>query len=288
MNTLIQILDRTTDFFTRKGIPDPRLDAQYLLAHELGMSRMDLYLNYDRPLTEPELDRLRTLVARRAKREPLQHILGDTSFRGHRILCDSRALIPRPETEELVELALLHIQKNPVQRVLDIGTGTGAIALSIALENPDVQVVALDISQDALDLAVENATLHHVHDKIEFKKSNLLSDLDPLERYDLIVSNPPYIPQKMLSDLQPEVQKDPMLALNGGEDGLDLVRKLLQQIPAVLNPEGLALMELGEQQIELLQQEWDQGLWPSWQRFVGQNDLQGVERFMSSAIAKDC
>lgn len=156
--TVLEILNRTKAFFEKKGVPDALLDAQYIISHGLGMkSRMDLYLNFEKPLTPAELDVLRPLVARRAAREPLQHIVGDTSFRGHSIKCDPRALIPRPETEELVDMAKKSLENVAAPFIVEVGTGTGAIAISCAKEIEAAHVLATDVSEEALALAKENA-----------------------------------------------------------------------------------------------------------------------------------
>jgi release factor glutamine methyltransferase len=172
MNTVLEILNKTTTFFQHKGVPNPRLDAQYILAHGLKMKRMDLYLNFDKPLSEHELEVLRPLVARRAKREPLQHIVGSTSFRGHEIHCDRRALIPRPETEALINV----IKEIKPHRVLDVGTGSGCIAITAALELPETEVNAVDISLKALAVAKRNAT--NLGANVNFYRSNLLEKIE--------------------------------------------------------------------------------------------------------------
>ena len=156
--TVLEILNRTKVFFEKKGVPDARLDAEYIICFGLGIKkRMDLYLNFDKPLSAAELDKLRPLVARRANREPLQHIVGDTSFRGHTIKCDTRALVPRPETEELVDMAKDRLKEVANPFIVEVGTGTGAIAIACAKEIPGARVLATDISNDALALARENA-----------------------------------------------------------------------------------------------------------------------------------
>lgn len=254
MQTVLEILNKTTEFFAKKGVPDARLDAQYIMAHGLNMKRMDLYLNFDKPLSEGDLEVLRPLVARRANREPLQHILGSTSFRGWEIKCDKRALIPRPETEVLVDLALELIPEHGEFRVLDIGTGTGAIAIAIAKERPECKITALDISADALALASENVVAHQLGGQIELvhKDATALNSFE----FDLVVSNPPYIETAIIATLQTEVKDfDPHLALDGGDDGLQIVRNLLNKMLA-FGYKGDILMELGELQPQILQQEY--------------------------------
>lgn len=267
MNTVLEILNKTTTFFQHKGVPNPRLDAQYILAHGLKMKRMELYLNFDKPLSERELEVLRPLVARRAKREPLQHIVGSTSFRGNEIHCDRRALIPRPETESLIDFLKERLTGKDRYRIADIGTGTGAIAIAAAKEIKGASVVATDISKDALELAKENATANVAN--VEFFQGDLLNALPEGEKFDAIVSNPPYIPDAEKEKLQPEVRDyDPSLALFGGPDGLTLVRKLLEQSKDHLNPGGIILMEIGPEADEDKILEKESGNYP-WLKWVG-------------------
>ena len=268
--TVLEILNKTTAFFQKKGVPDPRLDAQYILAHGLGMkNRMDLYLNFEKPLTAAELDVLRPLVARRANREPLQHIVGDTSFRGFRIKCDPRALIPRPETEELVDLAKSRLEgiENPF--IVEVGTGTGAIAISCAKEIAGARVLATDISAETLSLAKENAEINQLADAtspLQFAQGDLLESVatDALARTGIaadakincLIANLPYIPDGEKEKLQPEVGNfDPALALFGGADGLDLVRKLLTQTENRLASGAPILLEIGSEQAAMLEAE---------------------------------
>lgn len=279
MNTVLEILNKTTTFFQHKGVPNPRLDAQYILAHGLKMKRMDLYLNFDKPLSEHELEVLRPLVARRAKREPLQHIVGSTSFRGHEIHCDRRALIPRPETESLIDFLQERLAGKESPRIVDIGTGTGAIAIAAAKEIEGAHVVATDISKEALELAKENATANEAN--VEFFQGDLLNALPEGEKFDVIVSNPPYIPDSEKENLQPEVRDyDPALALFGGPDGLTLVRNLLEQSKDRLNPDGIILMEIGPEADEdkILEKEAENYPWIKWVRALP--DFYGKLRFV--------
>lgn len=269
--TVLEILNRTKAFFEKKGVPDPLLDAQYIISHGLKMkNRMDLYLNFEKPLTPAELDTLRPLVARRGNREPLQHIIGDTSFRGFVIKCDPRALIPRPETESLVDMAKDALKgiENPF--VVEIGTGTGAISIACAKEIEGAKVLATDISEEALALARENAQANGLGDTLNFAKGDLL-DAVTLEtikkatgdvfgeastKIDCLIANLPYIPDGEKGKLQPEVDKfDPPLALYGGPDGLDLVRKLLSQTEGKMNTGASILLEIGSEQAEILKNE---------------------------------
>ena len=287
--TVLEILNRTKVFFEKKGVPDARLDAEYIICFGLGIKkRMDLYLNFDKPLSEAELDTLRPLVARRANREPLQHIVGDTSFRGHTIKCDTRALVPRPETEELVDMAKERLKDREKPFIVEVGTGTGAIAIACAKEIEGAKVLATDISNDALALARENAEANET--VIEFAQGDLLDAItgesiakvagDSSAKIDCLIANLPYIPDGEKGKLQPEVDKfDPALALYGGPDGLSLVRKMLQQTEGKLNAGAPILLEIGSEQAEVLQAE--AGNYP-WLEFTGiHKDFCGNVRFVS-------
>jgi len=252
MTTILSILNKTADFLQKHGVPNPKLDSQLLLSHGLGLKRMDLFLNFDRPLSEPELAKLRPMVARRAKREPLQHIIGNVSFRGHQIKCDKRALIPRQETELILDIL---IEKGKIENILDVGTGTGAIAIAVALEL-NAKVVATDISKEALELAKENVALHGLENKISLIHSDLLSALPSDAKFDAILANLPYIPLSDASSLQPEVLSgDPHLALFGGDDGLELIRKLLNTCTDYLKPDAPVILEIANGQEKILQNE---------------------------------
>lgn len=279
--TVLEILNRTKVFFEKKGVPDARLDAEYIISHGLGMkNRMDLYLNFEKPLTAAELDTLRPLVARRANREPLQHIVGDTSFRGHIIKCDPRALIPRPETESLVDMAIERLNGAESPFIVEVGTGTAAISIACAKEIAGAKVLATDISEEALSLARENAQANGLNEELTFAQGDLLDAVTDAAKIDCLIANLPYIPDGEKGKLQPEVDKfDPALALYGGPDGLDLVRKLLQQTESKLSAGAPILLEIGSEQAEVLKNE--AGNYP-WLEFEGiHKDYCGNIRFVS-------
>ena len=294
--TVLEILNRTKVFFEKKGVPDARLDAEYIISHGLGMkSRMDIYLNFEKPLTAAELDTLRPLVARRANREPLQHIIGDTSFRGFIIKCDPRALIPRPETESLVDMAKERLKGIEAPFIVEVGTGTAAISIACAKEIAGAKVLATDISDDALALARDNANANELGEGTEganlaFAQGDLLEAVttdaiakatgNANQKIDCLIANLPYIPDGEKGKLQPEVDKfDPALALYGGPDGLDLIRKLLQQTEGKLNAGASILLEIGSEQAEVLKNEAEK--YP-WLEFAGiHKDYNGNIRFVS-------
>ncbi|MFL6541153.1 MAG: peptide chain release factor N(5)-glutamine methyltransferase [Chthoniobacterales bacterium] len=247
--TVLEVLQSTTAYFKKREIESPRLNAEHLLAHSLGRKRIELYLDFERQLAETELAPLRDLVKRRGQGEPLQHLLGTVEFCGHTFVCDKRALVPRPETEELVEL-LKTLVDNPKAKILDIGTGSGVIALSLAAALPEAEVHASDLSGDALSLARENASRLGLSERLRFKRGDLFEKIS--ERFDLIVANLPYIPETDRPNLSPEVLRDPASALFGGANGEDIIRRLITAAPPHLTPGGMLALEIGIGQAEAL------------------------------------
>ena len=245
---LLEVLRGTERYLADRGVENPRLNAEHLLAHALGLKRMELYLQFDRPLTEAERAPLRDLVKRRGAREPLQHVLGTAEFHGRTFACDKRALVPRPETEQLVELALELAKAHAAPTLLDIGTGSGVIALTLALEIPSATIHATDLSPDALALAAENAARHAITGRVTFHQADLLPP--GAAKFDLIIANLPYIPADEIAALSPEVRHDPHAALDGGPDGLDLIRRLIDTAPDRLAPGGALLLEIGAGQAD--------------------------------------
>ena len=246
--TVLEVLQNTTAYFAKKQVEHPRLNIEHLLAEALGKKRIDLYLEFDRPLSDRELEPLREKVRRRAEGEPLQHLLGHWDFFGRTFKTDRRALIPRPDTELLIEAVLkkLLTREPNATHLVDVGTGSGVLAITFALEQPELEVVAVDISNDALALAQENAERLGVSDRIVFCRSDLLDQIDG--SFDWIVANLPYIPTADIPGLQREVQFDPALALDGGEDGLAIVKRLLESIPGKIALNGVVALELGQGQ----------------------------------------
>ncbi len=245
---LLEVLRATERYLADRGVENPRLNAEHLLAHALGLKRMELYLQFDRPLSEAERTPLRDMVKRRGTREPLQHILGTAGFHGRTFTCDQRALVPRPETEQLVELALEFAKQFNKPTLLDIGTGSGVIVLTVALELPSATLHATDASPDALALAAANADRHDLTDRITFHQADLLPPGET--KFDLILANLPYISTDEIATLSPEVRHDPASALDGGADGLDLIRRLIESAPAHLTPGGALLLEIGAGQAD--------------------------------------
>jgi len=255
--TILKVLQWTTGYFSRKGIDQPRANAEVLLAHALGLERIQLYLRHDQPLSPVELARYRQLVQRRAAREPTQYITGKQEFWSLELDVTPAVLIPRPETEVLVEAAL-EVLGSESARVLDLGTGSGAIAIAIAHECPNVQVVATDRSPEALAVAMRNVRKHGFKDRIALAAVAYFDAFTSLfPPFDLIVSNPPYIGENEFSDLAPEVSRfEPSTALlGGGAKGLDAIRRILMDTPDFLKPGGTLLLEIGQGQADLLEPE---------------------------------
>ncbi len=272
--TVLEVLQSTTAYFSKHIIDSPRLNAEHLIAHVLNLSRLELYLEFECKLNEDEVARLRELVRRRAQGEPLQHLLGTVEFCGQMFAIDKRAMVPRPETEELVELLKSEI-RNPKSEILDVGTGSGVIALSLAKQFPEAEVHAVDISEDALALARENANWLGLSDRIRFQKGNLLEGLD--ERFDLIVANLPYISMQDRHLLSREVLHDPEVALFGGARGDELIRKLIEQASSRLNDGGLLALEIGVNQAEAL---CDVLRLKNYHDIESKKDYSGITRFL--------
>ncbi|MGV3660089.1 MAG: peptide chain release factor N(5)-glutamine methyltransferase [Prosthecobacter sp.] len=243
MKKLLEILQSGAAYLEKRQIEEARLNMEHLLAHVLGCRRLDIYLRFEQAVPEADLVRLRELLRRRGEGEPLQHLLGTVEFCGHEFISDHRALIPRPETETLVELILKKFALPPA-RVLDMATGSGCIGLSLAKAWPQSEVVLADISEDALDLARMNASRLKLNTK--FTRSDLFEKITG--SFDVIVANLPYIPTAEISTLSPEVKRDPHLALDGGPDGLRIVERFLLAAPGYLNAGALIALEVGHDQ----------------------------------------
>jgi release factor glutamine methyltransferase len=241
---IIDVINKTTPYFEQHGIESARLTIELLLAHLLNKRRLDLYLEFERDLDESTLTRLREMVKRRLTGEPLQYITGEAEFCGLKFAVDRRVLIPRPETELLVEVVRKRFK--PPGTVVDVGTGSGCIAVALAKQLPDVEVWAIDLSDDALTVARANADRHGVEEKIRFLPGDLLVKLSDSRAVDVIVSNPPYIAAGDLATLPKEVRDfEPARALAAGEDGLEIIRRLAMSARRVLKSSGFLALEIG-------------------------------------------
>jgi release factor glutamine methyltransferase len=281
--TVLEVIQRSTDFLACRGVESARLQTELLLAHVLGVPRLRLYLDFERPLSAAQLDTLRALVKRRAAREPLQHILGTASFCGLELKVDRRVLVPRPETELLAERAwqfLGLIASDPAgsPRALDFGTGSGCLAIALALHCPSAHLVAVDTSEEALDVARENAARHGVADRIEFVAADGFAALGPGRAFDLIVANPPYLPTAEIEHLAPEVRDfDPRVALDGGPDGLRCLRQLAREASRFLRASGRLMVEFGDGQAEAVATLFGEAHWTV---EATEPDLTGRARFL--------
>lgn len=284
--TSLKLIQWTSGHFEKKGIPNPRLDAELLLAHVLKCKRVELYTGFEKIVSEKHLAEFKALIERRVKREPLQYIIGETEFWGLKIKVTPDVLIPRPETELLIEESLKAVGTNLVfapdramtsiaPTILDIGTGSGCIAIALAKNLPEAKITATDLSKEALAVAKENAETNGVADRIEFVAADIAPWLffeTQEKKFDLIVSNPPYINSLELDLLQPEVsQFEPRSALSGGLSGFDIIEKILQEAPDFLRNEGRLLMEVGEGQAQILQKKYPSEI---------RKDYNGVERII--------
>jgi release factor glutamine methyltransferase len=272
--TVLEVLQSMTAYFKKRNIDNPRLNAEHLLAHVMRRTRMELYLEFERNLGETELATLRELVRQRRQGEPLQHLLGTVEFCGHIFLCDKRAMVPRPETEELVELLQSSIQ-HPASSIADVGTGSGVIALSLAAKFPEAEIVAIDLSDEALALARKNAERLGLSARIQFAKSNLLAEVDGV--FDLVIANLPYISTQDRHLLSREVLHDPEIALFAGAKGDELICALIEQAPPHLRPGGWLALELGIGQAEALSELLAQ---KKYHDICPKNDYSGTTRFM--------
>jgi release factor glutamine methyltransferase len=249
--TVLEVLQSTTVYFRKRNVDSPRLNAEHLLAHVMGRKRLDLYLEFERRLQESELKPLRELVKRRGAGRTTSASARHVEFCGRIFTCDKRALVPRPETEQLVELLISRFKSEiACSRVVDVGTGSGVIALTLAAEFHKAEVIGIDISENALMLAGENAERLGLTDRVQFLRSNLFERVQP--GFDLIIANLPYVSTEDRLKLSREVLHDPEVALFAGARGDELVRQLIAQAPLWLRPGGLLAMEIGIGQSETL------------------------------------
>ncbi|HTS18777.1 MAG TPA: peptide chain release factor N(5)-glutamine methyltransferase [Verrucomicrobiae bacterium] len=249
--TILEIINKTTPYFEKQGVESPRLTIELLLAHLLKKKRLELYLEFERELDEKTVAELRGMVKRRVGGEPVQYITGEAEFCGLRLMVDKRVLIPRPETELLVERVVEGLKGGSEERgagvkIVDVGTGSGCIAIALAKKFPDAEIVAIDVSPQALEVARGNAALHQVEKNIRFLESDLLEELDSSFAVDVIVSNSPYIADGEIAMLPKEVRDfEPVTALRAGEDGLKVIQRLVTSAKRSLSPSGWMALEIG-------------------------------------------
>jgi len=277
MLTVLEIIKRSTEFLDKHGVESARLNAELLIGHALGLKRMQLYLQFERPLTEAELEKIRPLVKRRSNREPVQYIIGETDFGGLKLKVDRRALIPRPETEHLLELLGPRLVAPPA-RILDLGTGSGALALALAKAYPLSQVTALDKSPAALALAGENAVAVGFAERVRLLESDWFAALPSGEQFDLIVANPPYLSDEEMRATEAEVKDfEPTMALSAGPDSSAALVQIITQSGTRLVAGGLLACETGiAQHARLMELSAQAGF----SRTESLRDLTGRDRYL--------
>ncbi len=290
--TLLELVKEASAYLAKKGVSSSRLDAELLMGHVLGCSRVELYLRHDQPVTEKELGCFRELLRRRARREPVAYILETKEFWSLRLKVNPSVLIPRPETETLVEVALEMLkdaaENEPLPiHALELGTGCGAIAIALASEmGPSISLVATDISQEALDLARFNACELGIQGCIRFLKGDLWEPVESEQHsFRLVVANPPYIPTAMIQQLEPEIRcYEPRVALDGGNDGMTVIRRILQRAPEKLMPGGMLVVEVGDGQSHCLDEILCQD--KRWKKWGWRQDLTGKPRVLWAISAE--
>jgi release factor glutamine methyltransferase len=271
--TVVELLGVAAAYLDARGFETPRLDVELLLGHVLGMRRLELYLHHDRPLEPAEVDAFRELLRRRAGGEPVAYLLGSAGFRRLTLKVDARVLVPRPETEVLVELVLARLPDGGA--LLDVGTGSGAIALAVADERPDTRVTAVDVSAGALALARENRDALGLADRVELVESDLYAHLPAGARFDVVAANPPYIPEDD-PRLDPRVRDhEPHVAIFAGADGLALIRRLVAGARERLEPGGTLAIEVAEGQAPRVRALLDDA---GFRHVVTERDLAAIER----------
>jgi len=284
MPSVLEIIQKSAEFLGSKGVESPRLNAELLIGHALKLKRMQLYLQFERVLIESELEQIRPLIKRRSQREPLQYIVGTVEFAGLKLKVDRRALIPRPETEYLVEILVGQGAPAP-RRVLDLGTGSGAIALALAQAWPESKVTGLDASSAALELASENRALTNLADRVDLVLSSWFDGLATEDKFGLIVSNPPYLSERETTDAEPEVRDhEPKSALVAADGGIGDLRSIVVAAPRFLTAGGLLALETGITHHAALA-ELVRG--SGFARVESRRDLTGRDRFLLAWIAGD-
>jgi release factor glutamine methyltransferase len=281
MKTLLETLQSGTAYLEKRGVDEPRLNMEHLTAKVLGCTRMDLYLSFDMPLEESQLAPLRDMTKRRGNREPLQHILGNVEFMGKEFLSDKRALIPRPETEELVGILFdKYKNKKGPSNICDVGCGSGVIGISLACHWPDSNIEMIDLSDQALELTEENIqSLDLDSSRFNLINNNLLEGLG--KRFDLIVANLPYVGSREIESLEPELKYDPVTALDGGESGLSLIEELIVQAKSNLNDGGVLALEIGDDQSSEVVQFMNDNVYKDIESL---KDLSHIERFVIATL----
>ena len=277
MLTVLESIKLSTEYLQSKGIESPRINAELLLANILNCKRLDIYLKFDQPLKEDEIKIYREYIRRRGKFEPLQYIIGSVEFFGLEFKVNKSVLIPRPETEILVETVISSVLKEELVKILDIGTGSGNIAISLAKSLLNTKITAIDNSPEALGIAKENAKLNSVEERIEFVNESILMDNNySTKKYDIIVSNPPYVPASEFQNLQPELKVyEPRIALTDENDGFSFFRIISSKSRSILKEKGKLFFEVGKDQFQKVEEILNEN---NFKNITVKKDYQNIER----------
>lgn len=282
MLTVLEAINKSTEYLKDKGIESPRVNAELLLSHILKCKRLNLYLSFDRPLSEEEIDNYRELLKRRRGYEPLQYIIGSVEFFGLQLEVNRNVLIPRPETEILVEIVIDELKSKTNLSILDIGTGSGNIAIALAKNIETAKITAIDINNDSLELAKKNSQSNNVEDKISFEKIDILNRDEISEKFDIVVSNPPYISLEEYPELKPELNRfEPRLALTDESNGLTFYEVISKKSRSFLKQNGKLFFEIGIEQFSAVK-----GILESegYKNISIKKDYSGIERVISGEL----
>ena len=283
MITVLEVIKLSTEYLQKKGVEAPRANAEILLAEILKCKRLELYLSFDKPLAENEVQIYREAIRKRGLRIPLQYIVGNVEFYGLKLIVNENVLIPRPETELLVEKIINESDKSASLKILDIGVGSGNISLSILKNLPNTNVVAIDISESALEVAKQNAELNSLQDRIELKHFDIMKDdLNSLGKFDLIVSNPPYVSVNDFESLEPELKvHEPRIALTDNSNGISFYKSIIEASDQILNRPGKIYFELGMGQSMEVKNLFDQ---KGFSNITITKDYSGIDRIISGEL----
>lgn len=283
MITVLEVIKLSTEYLQKKGVEAPRANAEILLAEILKCKRLELYLSFDKPLAENEVQDYREAIRKRGLRIPLQYIVGNVEFYGLKLIVNESVLIPRPETELLVEKIINESDKSESLKILDIGVGSGNISLSLLKNLPNTNVVAIDISKSALEVAKQNAEVNSLQDRIELKHFDIMKDdLNSLGKFDLIVSNPPYVSVNDFESLEPELKvHEPRIALTDNSNGISFYKNILEVSDQILNKPGKIYFELGMGQSMEIKNLFDQ---KGFSNITITKDYSGIDRIISGEL----
>ena len=283
MITVLEVIKLSTEYLQKKGVEAPRANAEILLAEILKCKRLELYLSFDKPLAENEVQIYREAIRKRGLRIPLQYIVGNVEFYGLKLIVNENVLIPRPETELIVEKIINDSDKSASLKILDIGVGSGNISLSILKNLPNTNVVAIDISESALEVAKQNAELNLLHDRIELKHFDIMKDdLNSLGKFDLIVSNPPYVSVNDFESLEPELKvHEPRIALTDNSNGISFYKRIIEVSDKILGKHGKIYFELGMGQSMQVKNLLEQ---KGFNNILVTKDYSGIERIICGEL----